>query len=112
MSDDAKNSFALHRHTTTVPVNADGTPKKEPNRLTLSTEEEKRAARTKILWEAKGHGKGAWLDYRPNEPHRIQVKIGADDSNLIKLKRLDRLISATRAAGWIFAHPQVRQVCR
>ncbi len=62
MSDDAKNSFALHRHTTTVPVNADGTPKKEPNRLTPSTEEEKQAARTKILWNAKGHGKGTFIE--------------------------------------------------
>jgi len=46
-----------------VPQRApNGEPEKEPDRLTLSTEQEKQAARTKILWEAKGHGKGAWVE--------------------------------------------------
>ena len=44
---------------------------------------------------------GAWLDYRPYEPDRVQVKIGACDAHLPKLKKLyeltqDGIITAAR----------------
>src|SRR5216683_2327797 len=35
---------------------------KEPDRLTPSTEEEKKAARERVQWSAKGHGKGAYIE--------------------------------------------------
>jgi hypothetical protein len=35
---------------------------------------------------------GARLDYRPNEPHWIQVKIGACDKHFRNLKRLQDLV--------------------
>lgn len=34
---------------------------------------------------------GAWLDYRDFEPDRVQVKIGACDSHLVNLQKLDEL---------------------
>lgn len=45
--------------------------------------------------------RGAWLDYRDLEPDRIQVKIGACNKHLPKLKKLykltsDGIITATR----------------
>jgi len=36
--------------------------KKGVDRLTPSTEEEKRAARERVQWSAKGHGRGAYIE--------------------------------------------------
>ncbi|MCW6159551.1 MAG: hypothetical protein LVQ95_00470 [Candidatus Micrarchaeales archaeon] len=39
---------------------------------------------------------GAWLDYRPGEPHWIQVKIGACDNHTTNLEYLDELVSSEK----------------
>src|SRR5712691_6606634 len=35
---------------------------KEPDRLTPSTEEEKKAARARVQWSARGHGREAYIE--------------------------------------------------
>lgn len=39
---------------------------------------------------------GAWMDFRPSEPQRIQVKIGACDAHRLNL---EALMKATRDGG-------------
>lgn len=51
-----------------------------------------------MAWFASERGPGAWLDYRPHEPHRIQLKIGACDAHLPQLQALYAL---TRVYGVI-----------